>query len=203
MPIQTSQEQGLTLLELMVAITLTALVLSTLYGVFLGAESSQRQLQQRRQLTHGMRVFFLRLQTELQGLQPSPGQEPALAYESLDSSRQPQLKLLTRSGTAAGGSDGTRRWIRYRLYQRQDAETWELWRREWPYGTDMEQAQPQQLLTGIEQFQWALVTQREEFLDHWPHAQYQQRPGQLQLRCITSRKQSRFALQTRFALPEF
>ena len=78
-------EKGFTLLEIVVAVTLVALLLSGVYGIFSGVSQARRRAEAGAELHHRGRVFFERLGRELRSLYVSEkGSENLFSCESRD-----------------------------------------------------------------------------------------------------------------------
>ncbi|TYO97559.1 type II secretion system protein J (GspJ) [Geothermobacter ehrlichii] len=104
--------RGFTLLEILLAISIVAILLLTVYGVFATAESSRRRIASRAGGYHLARVIFDRIERELLSLPTREPAESSLLAGGRDDRGRPYLALLTLAGE---GRDGGLRKVRYRL----------------------------------------------------------------------------------------
>ncbi len=58
-------ERGFTLIEVLVALTVTAIIMTTVYGIFSGVSSAKQRLEQDGEAFHQARVLFDRLAREI------------------------------------------------------------------------------------------------------------------------------------------
>ena len=116
---------GFTLLEILVAITLTSVLLTSIYGVFSTTSDAQARVEQRGEALHLARVLIARLDRELLGLAlENLNQQAALSGGKNDLS-EPYLELLSNSGSHQNGLVK----ISYRLGPDSDGKP-TLWRTE-------------------------------------------------------------------------
>ncbi len=121
-----SRNTGFTLLEVLVAITLASLLLTSIYGVFSVTATVKEQVEKQGAALHLGRVLIARLDRELLGLAlENLNKRPAIAggKNPLD---EPFLELVTNSG---GSAQPGMRQIRYRLGPDQNDQL-TLWRAE-------------------------------------------------------------------------
>jgi general secretion pathway protein J len=121
-----SKNAGFTLLEILVAIALASLLLTSIYGVFSTTSAAKEQVEKKGAALHLGRVLIARLDRELLGLSlQNHNSLPALSGGT-NSLGEPYIKILT---TSAGGPDSGMRRVEYRLGPDQD-QRMTLWRAE-------------------------------------------------------------------------
>ncbi len=118
------QRAGFTLVEVLVAVTVTSLLLTTIYGVFTTTSEAKERVEQRAAAVHLGRVLFTRIGRELIGLNLADApQQPVLSGGKNDKD-EPFLEILSNAGE---GPDIGRVRIRYRLVAGEDEDAG-LWR---------------------------------------------------------------------------
>ena len=117
---------GFTLLEVLVAVVLASLLLSSIYGVFFTGSAAKDQVEKQANALHLGRVLTARLNRELLGLALENRPDKAILSGGINDQGEPYLELLTSS---TGGPYPGMRWASYRLGPDQDNRT-TLWRSE-------------------------------------------------------------------------
>lgn len=107
-----SRDGGFTLLEILVAIALASLLLTSIYGVFSTTSSAKEQVEKQGAALHLGRVLIARLDRELLGLSlGNQALNPSLKGGE-NSLGEPYIELLTSS---SGGPESGMRQVNYRL----------------------------------------------------------------------------------------
>ena len=114
MPI-SNRNRGLTLLEVMIAVTIAAILLTTIYGVFSANSRARSRVEESSREIHRVRVFFDRLSRELRGANWSPNKPGALFVGTNEDNDFQEIAFTTSLGTFAGFSGGDGTIIRYVL----------------------------------------------------------------------------------------
>jgi general secretion pathway protein J len=110
------QQGGFTLIEVLVAVTVAALVLLSAYGVVAGVGSVRERLETEGEGYHRARVIFDRLGREIRGAYLSPRPETPTPFTAgKDERGNPFLTFATTAGTPAGGGRGGLAVVRYQL----------------------------------------------------------------------------------------
>lgn len=105
---------GFTLIEVMIAVSLTAIVLTSIYGVFTAVFTARQQVLAESETAQIGRVLFERLGRELRGAWiPATGNKFFLA--STDRDGRPELRFATASTTLAATGRGGMAALRYGL----------------------------------------------------------------------------------------
>lgn len=119
-------DSGFTLLEVLIATTITALLLTATYGIFSALSRNQQRLQQQAECSYLSRVLFDRLGRELRTVINRPGVE-GMIFQGESSENRMSMVLCTTSGTTDQGIVR----VRYELRPEPD-ETFILMRSETP-----------------------------------------------------------------------
>ncbi len=94
---------GFTLLEVLVAISIVAIVLTTIYGVFTGVSAAKIRLEADSEAYHRARVIFDRLGREIRGAVPAGGADGKGVFRAgRDSQGEPFLELTTTAVAQPG-----------------------------------------------------------------------------------------------------
>lgn len=119
-------QQGFTLLEVLVAIALASLLLTSIYGVFSTSSLAKERVEKQASAYHLARVLTSRFDRELTGLALSSPVDSAILSGGTNSRGESYLDMLTTSG--GGPFPGMRR-VSYRLGENQENQA-TLWRTE-------------------------------------------------------------------------
>lgn len=115
-------KQGFTLVEVLVAVTITALLLTAIYGVFTSVSTAKERVEGRGEGFHQARVLFDRIGRELRGgYFLSDINRKTRFAGGLTEEQYPYLELSTTATTPQGGNRGGIALVRYEL--RPDTET--------------------------------------------------------------------------------
>jgi general secretion pathway protein J len=95
----SSGQQGFTLVEVLVAVSILAIVLSSVYGVFAAVSATERRLASDSDRDHLARVVFDRLGRELHGAFVRDGDQTTLLRGGTDERGRPFLELTTTAAT--------------------------------------------------------------------------------------------------------
>ncbi|MCM2264529.1 MAG: prepilin-type N-terminal cleavage/methylation domain-containing protein [Desulfuromonadales bacterium] len=107
---------GFTLLEVLVAISIAAIVLTTVYGVFTSISGAKERLEKDGEVYQRARVVFDRLGRELRGVCPVGGPERKGVFRTgTDADGNPTLELTTSATAQLGVQQTGIALIRYTL----------------------------------------------------------------------------------------
>lgn len=120
--------RGFTLMEVLIAISITSLLLLTIYGVFTGTSEAKQRVEQQSEATHLGRVVFARIGREILGLSLIEKTEVPVLAGGRNERNEPFLEIATNAGE---GRDQGLKSIRYRLAFGEDDEKI-LWRSSTP-----------------------------------------------------------------------
>ncbi|RMF48057.1 MAG: prepilin-type N-terminal cleavage/methylation domain-containing protein [Deltaproteobacteria bacterium] len=154
-----NRQHGFTLVEILVAVAIIAVVLSTVYGVYAAAEAGRRHAETKNATLHLGRVLFDRLERELLSLAGANDTLPVLTGQA--ESDGFRLELLTLAG--AGPVDGLHR-VSYQVRTRDGRS--ELVRDDRPWPTREDDEEPVLLDDRIVGFSGRFLS-RNSWRDSW------------------------------------
>jgi general secretion pathway protein J len=163
----TRSQAGFTLFEVLVAVTIIALLLTTVYGVFSSVSGAKARLETTGEGYHQARVLFERISREVRGAYVPAGHPDALFAGS--NGDIPFLELSTSAATPQGGGKGGINVVRYEVQI--DSESSEgrkvLLRSEVPlHEADRRQEGAYRLATGLEELRWRYYD-GQEWQEEW------------------------------------
>ncbi len=146
---------GFTLLEILVAIALTSVLLTSIYGVFSTTSDAQARVEERGEALHLARVLIARLDRELLGLSLENIDQQAALAGGRNGLAEPYLELLSNSGSHQTGLVK----IGYRLGPDSEGRA-TLWRTE-QLANSTEKGDEEFLTHGIESLEFTFFDGRE------------------------------------------
>jgi general secretion pathway protein J len=120
-------QKGLTLLEVMIAVTITAILMTTIYGVFSGNSRARSRAAESSRRIHQARVFFDRLGRELRSADWDRNRSGSTFNGTTGDNHFKELAFTTSLEAAAGVAGGTGRTVRYVL-EKEDEDRKALYR---------------------------------------------------------------------------
>lgn len=105
---------GFTLIEVLIAVSLTAIALTAIYGVFTAVFSARAQVEAESESAQIGRVLFERLGRELRGAW-TPATGAKFFQATVDRDGRPELRFVTASTTLAATGRGGMAALRYAL----------------------------------------------------------------------------------------
>lgn len=114
-PAAAKRQGGFTLVEVLVAVTIVALLLTTIYGVFTSVSGARQRLEGEGEGYHQARVLFDRIGREIRGAYFLTGNSATRLIGGTTSDNRPYLELTTTAGTPYGGRPGGIAVVRYEL----------------------------------------------------------------------------------------
>lgn len=150
---------GFTLLEILVAISIVALVLTTVYGVFTSVSRAKARLDAEGEIYQRVRVIYDRVGRELRGVCPAGGPEQKGVFRTArDADGNPLIEFTTSATAQLGVRQTGIALIRYTLAEDREVPAGRvLMRAEQSalVGDEVLRATgPMRLAAGIEQMQW-------------------------------------------------
>ena len=118
---QRRQSGGFTLIEILVAISIVAILLTSIYGIFSTVSSAKDRLDTDSEAYHRARVIFDRLGRELRGAYYTASNKNTRFRGGTDSDRRPFLELSTTAVSPLSSTGTGFALVHYRLEE--DAET--------------------------------------------------------------------------------
>lgn len=109
--------KGFTLIEILVAVTITVILLSTVYGVFTSVSSAKDRLEKSGEGYHLARVIFDRMGREIRGDYVNPKQSGSFFTGGVNDKGNPYLVISTTATTPQGGMTSGVAVVEYELVQ--------------------------------------------------------------------------------------
>jgi general secretion pathway protein J len=167
--------RGFTLLEILVAISIVAIVLTAVYGIFISVSNARERLEADGEIYHRVRVVFDRVGRELRGISPAGGPEQHGVFRTgKDEGGNPTLEMTTSATAQLGLQQTGIALVRYSLAAEPEKPAGKiLYRTEQSaLVTDetLRQAGPMRLAAGIEQLEWRFLLQ-DQWRNEWDAAQ--------------------------------
>lgn len=98
-----TRSKGFTLIEILVAITITVLVLFTIYGTFISVSRARKQVETRSDGYRQARVIFDRIGREIRGAYVLPNNSNTVFAGGVNTQGNPFLQLTTTATTPQSG----------------------------------------------------------------------------------------------------
>jgi general secretion pathway protein J len=117
-----SAQKGFTLIEVLLAVTITAILLVTVYGVFTSVSNARNRIEAEGEGYHLARVIFDRIGREIRGAYYLKGNKKTTFKGGIDEERNPFLLLSTTATTPQGERQEGVALVRYRLRKDEQAE---------------------------------------------------------------------------------
>ncbi len=111
------QPKGFTLIEILVAVTITVILLSTIYGVFTSVSSAKDRLEKSGEGYHLARVIFDRMGREIRGDYVDTSKAGSFFTGGVNDKGNPFLKISTTATTPQGGLVAGVAVVEYELVQ--------------------------------------------------------------------------------------
>jgi len=171
------RQAGFTMLEVMVAITITSLLLVTVYGIVSSVSSAKERLERDGAAFHQARVIFDRIGREVRSAYVSASASSKSTSQTTagttrfkggeDTAKQPYLEFSSTATSLQGGSGGIVL-IRYRLTEDPEKKDGSLvlMRRETPLFQDEEEGQEYRLSTDIDSLRFRFYD-GQAWQDEW------------------------------------
>lgn len=145
------REHGFTLVEILVAISIGAILLTTIYGVFSSVSGARDRLEAVGEEYHQARVLYDRLASELRSGYFNTGSKQTRLVGGNNTQGYPFLEFSTTLSTPIfGGRPGGVSLVRYE--QMEMEREIRLYRNEWPLLSTQADRKPQLLIIGLKSF---------------------------------------------------
>lgn len=145
------REQGFTLVEILVAISIGTILLTTIYGVFSSVSGARDRLETIGEEYHQARVLYDRLASEVRSGYFNSGNKQTRLVGGSNTQGHPFLEFSTTLSTPLfGGRAGGISLVRYEQLEME--REIRLYRNEWPLLRTQSEQDPQLLITGLKTF---------------------------------------------------
>jgi general secretion pathway protein J len=169
---------GFTLIEILVAVTIASLVLSSVYGIFSRVSSAEREVRARATCYHHARSIVNRLQQEL-GAAVLPDNNPDAEFRSGENG------FLTFTSTSVPQADGelALQQVSYRIEPLDDSETLRLQRHSMPLYALEGEPKWRRMSSKIVELQWRF-REGTAWEDSWDSNTRNSLPQTVELRMV-------------------
>ncbi|HEX9778083.1 MAG TPA: GspJ family type II secretion system protein [Geopsychrobacteraceae bacterium] len=145
------QEHGFTLIEILVAISIGAVLLTTIFGVFGSVSGARDRLEALGEEYHQARVLYDRLAGEVRSVYFNSASDQTRLLAGSNTQGHPFLEFSTTLATPLfGGRTGGVSLVRYEQLEME--REIRLYRSEWPLLNTQPEQQPQLLISGLKTF---------------------------------------------------
>lgn len=173
------REQGFTLVEILVAISIGTILLTTIYGVFSSVSGARDRLEAIGEEYHQARVLYDRLASEVRSGYFSAGSKQTRLVGGSNTQGYPFLEFSTTLSTPIfGGRAGGVSLVRYEQLEME--REIRLYRNEWPLLSTQADLKPQLLITGLKTFSLRYFD-GNEWQDEWDSQQTGALPKMIEL----------------------
>ncbi|HKJ04100.1 MAG TPA: GspJ family type II secretion system protein [Geopsychrobacteraceae bacterium] len=172
-------EKGFTLVEILVAISIGSILLTTIYGVFSSVSGARDRLEAVGEEYHQARVLYDRMAGEIRSGYFSTSSKQTRLLAGSNNQGYPFLEFSTTLSTPLfGGRPGGISLVRYeQLEMEQEIR---LYRSEWPLLIDKSELRPQLLITGLKTFSLRYYD-GSDWQDEWDSQQTGMLPKMIEL----------------------
>ena len=178
------EQSGFTLIEVLVTVSITAVLLSTVYGIFTGVSNARKRVETDGRGYHLARVLSDRLAREIRSTYWQQDHEGTVFFGESDSAGNGTLELSTTAASPLGRSAGGIARISYSLEEdRFEGERrWRLIRREAPlYDMEFDRREGQRLSDSVRLFALRYYD-GNRWLDQWDAAARDRLPQLVEIR---------------------
>jgi general secretion pathway protein J len=162
-------QQGFTLVEVLVAVSICSILLVTIYSVFTTMSGARTRVETEAEGYHQARIIFDRIGREIRSSYVDPQAEKTRMRGGIDDRGVPFLALATTAGTPRQGGTGGVVLVRYELRQDagEDSEKPALFRSETPDLAEGETPTTFRMASDIETLRVRFLHDGE-WRDEWP-----------------------------------
>lgn len=198
---------GFTLIEILVAIAIIAILLSTVYGIFTAVSNARQRLETEGETYQLARVIFMRMGRELQSVYYAKTNSRTEFTGGLTGDGQPYLELSTAASSPQGGELTGIAAVRYELQTDPespsgDEQTQELMRTEVPlYEAPDPNAKPYRLARGIGQLTFRFY-QKGKWQQSWNARNDGGLPEMVEVTLVMGTGKNAVPFRSTFELPD-
>lgn len=157
--------RGFTLVEVLLAILIGSLLLTTIYGIFSGVSSARNRLEAEGDVYHQVRIFYDRLGSELRSLRLIPVGQQAVFKTDTTVDGDPVLEFSTELVSPLLQQHGGISRVRYEL--RRDSDRATLYRSEQVLLADLAPSEALPFIEGLTSLQFRYF-QQGRWQEQWP-----------------------------------
>lgn len=177
---RVAANSGFTLIEVVIAVALLSLIMSSVYGIFTTISTTEQRLQSESELYHQARVIFDRLGRELTGSYLATSNENSTFSASNENSGTPYLAFTSTSAITKGAQRGGLVRLRYELTTEQNKTVGRLLRSSVPLFVPDDPQKGQRLSSQIKHLQWRFYD-GNDWQDDWDSSQSNSLPQTVEI----------------------
>ena len=147
-----SEQRGFTLIEVLLAILIGSLVLTSIYGIFTSVSEARNRLAMESEVYHQVRIFFDRLGGELRSLRGSAASKQPVLETGTTLDGEPYLEFSTELVSPLLQQRGGLSRVRYEVRQGETGKL-AIFRSEKTLLADLSASQPLPFIEGLESFE--------------------------------------------------
>lgn len=189
---------GFTLIEVVIAVALLSLVMSSVYGIFTTISTTEQRLQSESELYHQARVIFDRLGRELSGSYLATSNENS-AFSASNENGTPYLAFTSTSAITKGAQQGGLVRLRYELSTERNKTVGRLLRSSVPLFVPDDPQKGQRLSSQIKQVQWRFYD-GNDWQDDWDSSQSNTLPQTVEISMTLMNNDHEVSVTTAFDL---
>lgn len=190
---------GFTLIEVVIAVALLSLILSSVYGIFTTISATEQRLQSESDLYHQARVIFDRLGRELSGSYLATSNENSAFRASNETSVNAYLSFTSTSAITNGVQQAGLVRLRYELNNEQGKVVNRLLRSSAPLFAPEDQQNTQRLSSQIKKLQWRFYD-GNNWQDSWDSTQNNTLPQTVEISMELMNNSHEISVMTAFDL---
>lgn len=150
----STNKHGFTLVEVMVAIALISLIMTSVYGIFSTISTTQKRLENESEGYHQARMIFDRISRELRTSYLNVNNERSAFTADIDSNGNNYLAFTSTSALTHGNAPGGLVRVRYQLDTQHEKTTGRLLRSAVPLFVPDDPPSGQRLSSQVKQLEW-------------------------------------------------
>jgi len=190
---------GFTLIEVVVAVALLSLILSSVYGIFSTISTTEKRLQSESELYHQARVIFDRVGRELSGSYLSTSNERSTFSASDDSDTVPHLSFTSTSAIIQGAAPSGLVRLRYELETERNKQVGKLKRSAVELFAPEDRLNFQRLSSQVKELNWRFYD-GSEWQEEWDSQQSNSLPQAVEMSMVLMNNDHEISVMTAFDL---
>jgi general secretion pathway protein J len=190
-----ADQRGFTLIEVLLAIFIGSLLLTSVYGIFSSVSNAKNRLESEGESYHQVRIFFDRIGGELSSLRLIPVKQQAVLQSDRTLEGEPALEFTTELVSPLLQQKGGVSRVRYEL--RRNDETAALYRSEQVLLADFAPSEALPFIEQLVDFQ-VRYYQNGQWQEQWPAGQP---PEMLEITLEVAAGEQTIPFRSSFVLP--
>lgn len=194
-----ASRSGFTLIEVVIAVALLSLILSSVYGIFTTISATEQRLQSESDLYHQSRVIFDRLGRELSGSYLATSNERSAFRASNENRDDTYLAFTSTSAIIQGAAPSGLVRLRYELSTERNETVSRLLRSSVPLFVPDDPQKGQRLSSQIKQLQWRFYD-GNDWQEDWDSSQSNTLPQTVEISMTLMNNDHEVSVTTAFDL---